>query len=131
LIDASRATQHRHHGFPVAAPATDHGKTALAEPHTGNEGNDCMTVQFVLSEYLEGALEQADYDKLSDGTFSARIPACPGVVAFAPTLNECERELRSVLEDWVLLGLKLGYRLPVVRGIDLNKDLAHAPVEPL
>jgi predicted RNase H-like HicB family nuclease len=85
-----------------------------------------MSVQFVLrSEYLEGALEQAEYDKLSDGMFSGRIPACSGVVALAPTLRECERELRSVLEDWVLLGLKLGHRLPLVRGIDLNKDLAN------
>lgn len=90
-----------------------------------------MSVQFVLSEYLEGALEQADYDKLPDGTFSGRIPACPGVVAFAPTLKTCERELRSTLEDWLLPGLKLGHSLPIVRGIDLNKDWARAEVEPL
>ena len=61
---------------------------------------------FVLSDYLQAALEQAEYDKLSDGTFSGRIAACPGVVAFAPTLKTCERELRSTLEDWLLLGLK-------------------------
>jgi hypothetical protein len=85
-----------------------------------------MRVQFVLSEYLEGALEEAEYDKLPDGTFAGRIPACRGVVAFAPTLQACARELRSTLEDWLLLGLKLGHLLPVVRGIDLNKDMAHA-----
>lgn len=81
-----------------------------------------MSVQFVLSEYLEGALEVAEYDKLTDGTFAGRIPACRGVVAFAHTLQACARELRSTLEDWLLLGLRLGHSLPVVRGIDLNKD---------
>lgn len=97
------------------------------------EGEDAgsMSVQFVLSDYLDGALEQAEYDKLSDGTFSGRIAACPGVVVFAATLSACERELRSTLEDWLLLGLRLGHKLPVVRGIDLNKDRLHAPVESL
>ncbi len=90
-----------------------------------------MRVRFILSEYLEAALEQAEYDKLPDDTFAGRIPACPGVAAFAPTLKACERELRSTLEDWLLLGLKLGHVLPVVGGIDLNKDFSHAPVEPV
>ena len=88
-----------------------------------------MRVRFILSEYLEAALERAEYDKLPDDTFAGGIPACPGVVAFAPTLKACERELRSTLEDWLLLGLKLGHALPVVGGIDLNKDFSHAPVE--
>ena len=28
--------------------------------------------------------------------------------------------LKSVFEDWVLLGLRLGHELPVINGIDLN-----------
>jgi hypothetical protein len=63
-------------------------------------------------EYVDEALEQAAYTKLEDHTFAGRIPGCPGVVAFAPTLHHCERELRSTLEDWVLLGRKLAHPLP-------------------
>jgi predicted RNase H-like HicB family nuclease len=48
------------------------------------------------------------------GHFFGRIPACKGVVAFAATLGECEVELRSVFEDWVLVGLKLGHELPIM-----------------
>lgn len=44
-----------------------------------------------------------------------RIPACQGVVAFGLTLRECEDELRSTLEDWILLGLKLEHELPVIK----------------
>jgi len=37
-------------------------------------------------------------------------------------LRECENELRSTLEDWILVGLKLRHRLPVLGGIDLNMN---------
>ena len=79
-----------------------------------------MTGQYILSDYLENALAGAEYDKLEDGTFFGRIPLCQGVVAFGATLRECETELRSVLEDWVLVGLKLGHSLPVLDSLDLN-----------
>ena len=72
-----------------------------------------MTGRYILSDYLDRALSQAEYDKLEDGTFFGRIPPCKGVVAFAHTLRECEDELRSVVEDWVLVGLKLGHDLPI------------------
>lgn len=88
-----------------------------------------MSVQYVLSEYLDQAMAQAEYDKLEDGTFSGRIPACKGVVAFGESLKDCEGELRSTLEDWLLVGLKLGHSLPVVNGIDLNKEPVYEPVE--
>ncbi|HEX8847539.1 MAG TPA: hypothetical protein VF791_23050 [Pyrinomonadaceae bacterium] len=88
-----------------------------------------MDPQYILSEYLERAMAQAEYDKLEDGTFSGRIASCKGVVAFGATLRECEDELRSTLEDWLLVGLKLGHILPVIDGIDLNKEPAYEPVE--
>ncbi len=81
-----------------------------------------MVVRFILSDYVEQATAQAVYDKLEDGTFAGRIPACKGVIAFGSTLRECENELRSTLEDWILLGLKLGHSLPVINNIDLNKE---------
>jgi predicted RNase H-like HicB family nuclease len=86
-------------------------------------------MNFILSEYIDSALDGAEYEKLEDGSYSGSIPGCPGVIAFADRLRNCERELRSVLEDWLLLGLKLGHRLPVIKGIDLNKDMTHAEVE--
>ena len=84
-----------------------------------------MTGQYILTDYLENALAQAEYDKLEDGSFFGRIPSCKGVVAFAATLRECEAELRSTLEDWVLVGLKLGHVLPVLNSLDLNGKPEH------
>jgi predicted RNase H-like HicB family nuclease len=79
-------------------------------------------LQFILTGYIENALSQAEYDKLEDGTFSGCIPSCKGVIAFGNTLRECEDELRSTLEDWVLVGLKLGHPIPILAGYDLNKE---------
>jgi predicted RNase H-like HicB family nuclease len=90
-----------------------------------------MSAQYILSEYLERAMAGAEYDKLEDRSFSGRVPSCKGVIAFAGTLRECEDELRSTLEDWLLVGLKLGHALPVIDGIDLNKEPAREPVESL
>jgi len=88
-----------------------------------------MVVQFILTDYVEQALSQAVYDKLEDGTFFGRIPACIGVVAFGATLRECQTKLRSTLEDWILVGLKLSHALPVIAGIDLNREPRREPVE--
>src|SRR5207244_11703883 len=71
----------------------------------------------------------SDLDQLEDGTFAGRISTCKGVIAFAPSLTECTEELRSTLEDWLLVGLKLGHPLPVIDGLDLNNEPVHEPVE--
>lgn len=90
-----------------------------------------MSVRFILSDYVEEAIAQAVYDKLEDGTFAGKIPACKGVIAFGATLRECQDELRSTLEDWVLLGLKLRHSLPVIDGIDLNQEPTLEPMDTL
>ncbi|HRJ47932.1 MAG TPA: type II toxin-antitoxin system HicB family antitoxin [Opitutaceae bacterium] len=66
-------------------------------------------------------MELAHYEKLEDGSYAGEVAKLPGVAAFGSTLKECERQLRSVVEDWVLVGLKMGHPLPKLAGIDLNK----------
>jgi predicted RNase H-like HicB family nuclease len=90
-----------------------------------------MPTKYILTEYVDQAMAQAEYDKLEDGTFSGRIPPCQGVVAFGATLRQCQDELRSTLEDWIFVGLKLGHALPVIAGIDLNKEPTRESVDTL
>ncbi len=78
-------------------------------------------MEFTLTEYINAAMALAEFDKLEDGSFAGRIPKCKGVVAFSKTLKSCENELRSTLEDWIIVGLKLGHRLPVISSINLNR----------
>ncbi len=79
-------------------------------------------LKYIFTGYIENALSNAEYDKLKDGTFSGRIPLCQGVIAFGKTLKECEKELQSTLEDWILVGLKLGHHIPIIDEYDLNKE---------
>ena len=88
-------------------------------------------MRFILTDYVDQGMAAASYEKLEDGSYSGRIPSCPGVVAFARTLRECEADLRSALEDWILLGLKLRHRLPVLGEIDLNGEPVREPVDTL
>ena len=94
------------------------------------KGNS-MTVKFILSEYVDKAMAEAMYDKLEDHSFVGKIPVCKGVIAFGSTLKECENELRSTLEDWILLGLKLRHRMPVIDNIDLNQKPSLEPLDTL
>ena len=74
----------------------------------------------MLTDYIEAAMRHARYELLEDGTFFGNIPGLQGLWANAPSLEACREELQSALEDWILLGVRLGDPLPVVDGIDLN-----------
>jgi predicted RNase H-like HicB family nuclease len=74
----------------------------------------------MLTVYIQKAMSKAVYEKLEDGTYCGQIPDCPGTIAFADTLYECQKELQFALEDWVINGLRHGDRIPVIDGTDLN-----------
>lgn len=87
-------------------------------------------VENIFTGYIDSALSLAEYDKLEDGTFSGRITVCKGVIAFGETLQECEKELQSTLEDWVSLGLRLERDFPIIGGYDLNRYSANGLTGP-
>jgi predicted RNase H-like HicB family nuclease len=77
----------------------------------------------MLSEYICAAMHRATYKLLDDQTFFGEVPGCEGVWANEDTLEACRDELRSALEDWLLLGVYLHHEIPVLDGIDLNVRL--------
>ena len=79
----------------------------------------------MITDYIQAAMKHARYEMLEEGEgFYGAIAETPGVWARAATLEGCREELQSVLEDWILVGLRLGDRLPVIDGIDLNANVA-------
>jgi predicted RNase H-like HicB family nuclease len=66
---------------------------------------------------------------MENGRFFGSIPSCQGCWAEGATLEECRDELESTLEDWILLGVQFGHKLPVVAGIDLNPQPAYAEAD--
>ena len=117
---------------PSALPRRGAGRENITVhepgPSTGTNGGKVAT-GCILSDYVESAMSSATFDKLDDGTFVGTIPSCQGVVAFGDTLMECQRLLQSTLEDWLLLGLRMGHTVPVLAGLSLNGELAREPLD--
>jgi predicted RNase H-like HicB family nuclease len=74
----------------------------------------------MLTDYIREAMRLAHYELMENGRFFATIPGLKGLWAEDATLEACREELQSTLEDWLMLGIRLGHELPVVAGIDLN-----------
>jgi len=75
-----------------------------------------MTLYFhkdMLTAYIQAAMRHAHYEVIEHAKpYYGEIPACPGVWATGQTLENCRQELQEVLEDWIVLGLRLGHPIP-------------------
>jgi predicted RNase H-like HicB family nuclease len=74
----------------------------------------------IISDYIMYGLDSAEYSILEDNSICGTIPDCLGVIAFGKTLSETQAQLKSVFEGWILLGLRMGHKLPVLNDINLN-----------
>jgi predicted RNase H-like HicB family nuclease len=78
----------------------------------------------MLIQYIQAAMRQAKYEQMENGRFFARIPKCKGVWGEGRTLEQCREDLKSALQDWIVVKLRFEHKLPVVDGIDINLDKA-------
>lgn len=74
----------------------------------------------MIFEYCQKAMEKAEYKRLDDGTWYAEVPGFKGVWANAETVEDCRRELISVLEEWIVLKLRDGDVVPEVGGLSVR-----------
>jgi len=80
----------------------------------------------MLTRFIEAAMRLASYKILPDRSYYGEVPGFAGVYANAAALEACRGQLQEVLEDWIVLGLRLGHKLPEVDGIrlDIKADVA-------
>jgi len=63
----------------------------------------------MLTAYINAAMRKAHYEILPDNEgYFGKIEVLQGVWANADSLEACREELREVLEEWILLGIKMG-----------------------
>ena len=75
----------------------------------------------VLTAYINAAMNKAHYEILAEGEgYWGSIEALRGEWGQAGTLEGCRDELREVLEEWIVLGLKLGHPIPPIDGITIT-----------
>ena len=81
----------------------------------------------MLFEYIQKALERAQYKQLDDGTWFAEIPGFEGVWANANTVEECRTELKEVLDEWLVLKIRDHDQIPEIEGVEIRiKEVAAA-----
>ncbi len=78
-----------------------------------------MVKKPMLLNYLTQQLKKARYKILEDHTYFGEIPGLAGVWAYADTLEDCRNQLAEVLEDWAILKIRDGERIP---GLKLSFD---------
>ncbi len=75
----------------------------------------------MLRQYIQTAMDRARYEILKDdGSYYGEVPDCAGVYANEATLEDCRRELESVLEDWILFRVSRNLSLPEIAGLKLE-----------
>jgi predicted RNase H-like HicB family nuclease len=66
----------------------------------------------VISKYIAEALHRAQYCIVDDGLFCATVPGLPGVIATGKTLEACRDQLVEVIEEWLLVRVAQGLKVP-------------------
>ena len=62
-----------------------------------------------ITAYINAAMRKAHYKNLPENEgYFGKIEVLQGVWANADSLEACREELREVLEEWILLGIKMG-----------------------
>ena len=73
----------------------------------------------MLSKYINKKLKNAQYTILKNGLYFGEISGLRGVWASAKSLEKCREELHEVLEDWLLLKVSSGEKVP---GFEIKID---------
>ncbi len=82
-------------------------------------GND--NIQAMFAEYIQAAMDKATYEIIDDPEpFYGEVPELQGIWATGKTLEECRKELQSVIEGWIALKLRLGHPIPPIGGHVIN-----------
>lgn len=66
----------------------------------------------MISEYVQAALYRAQYETIDAETVCGTVPGLPGVLATGRSLEACRAELVGVIEEWILVRVSRGLRIP-------------------
>ena len=103
------------------------GKAAKGEWTTAFEYIGCRDP--MLTEYIDEALRRARYEIIEDDEtpYYGEIPELPGVWASGRTLEGCRRELKEVVEGWILVSVERSLDLPRLGSVEIRKVKTSVP----
>jgi len=72
----------------------------------------------MITEYIDEALNLAKYELIDDEEpYYAHVEELPGVWATGKTLEICRRNLKEVIESWLIISLKKNLPIPELNRI--------------
>jgi len=79
------------------------------------------TIEIMFAEYVQAAMERAHYEIINDEEpFYGEVPELKGVWATGRTPEECRKNLKSGIEGWIALRLRMGRPIPPIGGVTIN-----------
>jgi predicted RNase H-like HicB family nuclease len=66
----------------------------------------------MVSEYVRAALDRVLDETVDAKTVCATVPGLPGVLATGTSLESCRADLVNVIEEWILVRVANGLRIP-------------------
>jgi predicted RNase H-like HicB family nuclease len=93
--------------FAMVRALRSSGHDVVAVSDIAPRAEDPDVINLALRESRILLTEDAEYKKLDNGTWYAEVPDFKGVWANAQTVEDCRRELISVLEEWLITDRRL------------------------
>lgn len=88
------------------------GDAAYRRPEGNAADHGRRYNDLVITNYVAAALKRARYQTVDKGLICATVPGLRGVIATAPTVEECRTALAEVIEAWLLVRVARGLRVP-------------------
>ena len=74
----------------------------------------------MITRYVDGVLRRARYRQVDGAVFCATVSGLRGVIATGPSLEACRDDLAEVVEEWVLVRVARGLRVPALDGVTVS-----------
>jgi predicted RNase H-like HicB family nuclease len=74
-------------------------------------------------QFIETAIDHAEYEKMESGEWFGSIPGLVGLWAAGISVEAARKDLLEALVGWIEVTVKAGSRVPAVSGISLYDDL--------
>lgn len=79
----------------------------------------------MLIEYIEEAITRAHYEIIdNDEPYYGEIRELKGIWSTGKTLEECRMKLKEVVEDWILVSIKKGIKIPKLGTAEIKEIAA-------
>ena len=82
-----------------------------------------MVPMATFLQFLEAAMDRAQYEKTEEGEWFASIPGFAGLWATGPTIEATRKDLLGALDGWIEVTIKTGNRVPDIGAVSLYDNL--------